>query len=121
MGEHERYRIEEVAEDGEPIAPADVAKKIIKQCGVVVRDYIPITVREWNKPKAAGVCYVGAKGKDNLWKKLMVNFTLPAPEVDPNEVDPNEEDPNEEDPNGNTIERKVKKWALKKMAEQFTN
>jgi hypothetical protein len=33
-----------------------------------------------------------------LWKKLMVNFTLPAaPEVDLNEVDPNEEEPNEED------------------------
>ena len=36
----------------------------------------------------------------------MVNFILPAPEVDPN---------------GNTIERKVKEWALKKMAQQFTN
>jgi hypothetical protein len=46
-----------------------------------------------------------------LWKKLMVNFTLPMPEVDPNE----------EDPNLNIIERKVKKWTLSKMATQFNN
>jgi hypothetical protein len=33
-----------------------------------------------------------------LWKKLMVNFTLPAaPEGNRNEVHQNEEDPNEED------------------------
>jgi hypothetical protein len=53
-----------------------------------------------------------------LWKKLMVNFTLPvAREMDQNELDQNEEDPNEEDPNEedpdekdrdlNIIERKV--------------
>ena len=90
MGDQERYRIEKVAEDGTPIAPPDVAKKIVKQCGVIVRDYIPITVREWNKPRAGGIRYVGDVGKENLWKKLMVNFTLPAPEVDPDEEDPNE-------------------------------
>jgi hypothetical protein len=62
-----------------------------------------------------------------LWKKLMVNFTLPAvPEVDQNEVDPNEEDPNEEDSDDddchlNIIERKVKKWTLSKMTLQFNN
>jgi hypothetical protein len=57
-----------------------------------------------------------------LWKKLMVNFTLPAaPEVDRNEVDPNEEDPNEEDRHLNIIERKVKKWTLLKVALQFNN
>jgi hypothetical protein len=35
----------------------------------------------------------------------MINFSLPA----------------EEDPNNPVIQRKVKKWALKKMAEQFKN
>jgi hypothetical protein len=68
------------------------------------------------------VNYVRKRLKNMLWKKLMVNFTLSAaPEVDQNEVDPNEEDPNEEDSNDddrhlNIIERKVKKWALSKMA-----
>jgi hypothetical protein len=39
-----RYRIEVVGLDGELIAPDDVAKKFVKQCGVLVRDYIPIIV-----------------------------------------------------------------------------
>ena len=111
-----RYRIEEVAKDGQPIAPKDVAKKFVKQCGVVVRDYIPITIREWHGPRAEGVSYVGPKGKENLWNKLMVNFTLA-------EVDPDEEEPNEEDTERKkaALEEKVKQWALKKMAEQFKN
>jgi hypothetical protein len=73
------------------------------------------------------VKYVCNRLKNILWKKLMVNFTLPeAPEVDPNEVNPNEEDPNEEDSDDddrhlNIIERKVKKWTLSKMAAQFNN
>jgi hypothetical protein len=73
------------------------------------------------------VKYVCKRLKNMLWKKFMVNFTLPAtPEVDRNEVDPNEEDPNEEDSDDddshlNIIERKVKKWTLSKMALQFNN
>ena len=62
------YRIEEVAEDGEPIAPADVAKKIIKQCGVVVRYYIPITVREWNKPRRQEFVMSAPKAKITFGK-----------------------------------------------------
>jgi hypothetical protein len=54
-----RYRIEVVSVDGEPTAPDDVAKKIVKQCGVLVRDYIPITVQEWNWPSSGGVPYFG--------------------------------------------------------------
>ena len=106
-----RYRIEEVAKDGEPIAPEDVRKKFVKACGVVVRDNIPITVQEWNKPRRGGVRYVGDAGKEMLWTKLMVNFTLPTPEVNPDE----EERAKEE------LVKKVKKWALQKMAELFRN
>ena len=36
--------------------------------------------------------YVGTAAKEHLWRKLMVNFTLPAPEVDPEEEEPNEEE-----------------------------
>jgi hypothetical protein len=39
-----RYRIEVVGVDGEPQAPDDVTKKIVKQYGVLVRDYILITI-----------------------------------------------------------------------------
>jgi hypothetical protein len=47
-----RYRIEVVGVDGEPTAPDDVAKKIVKQCRVLVSDYILITVQEWNRPSS---------------------------------------------------------------------
>jgi hypothetical protein len=127
LEEHERYRIKEIGGDGKPIAPAAHANKFTRQCRVLVRDNIPITIRAWKKTKTESVSYVYKILKNMLWKKLMVNFTLPAaPEVDQNEVDRNEEDPNEEDSNDddhhlNIIERKVKKWTLSKMALQFNN
>jgi hypothetical protein len=46
-----KYNIDEVAADGEPIAPTQNARKFISQCRVIVRDNIPITIQEWNKPK----------------------------------------------------------------------
>ena len=117
LGEHERFRIERIAEDGMPTAPRDVKAKAIKQCGVIVRDCIPITIREWNRPNAGGIRYVGDGAKDILWKKLLVNFTLPTPEVDPDE--PNAEEMVAQQKS--VIEQKVKRWALKKMAELFKN
>jgi hypothetical protein len=127
LEEHERYKIEEIGEDGKPIAPMAHANKFARQCRVLVRDNIPITIREWKKTKTEPDSYVHKRLKNMLWKKLMVNFTLPAaPEVDRNEVDRNEEDPNEEDSDEedhhlNIIERKLKKWTLSKMALQFNN
>ena len=106
MGENERLTIKEIATDGKPTAPKRTADRFISQCGVVVRDSIPISIQEWNKPKANdGVSYVDDRSKDELWNTLMTNFSLP-PEVDPN---------------SNVVERKVKAWALKKMAEQSKN
>ena len=99
MSENQRFTIEEVAANGLPIAPEKTAKLFVSQCGVIVRDNIPITIRDWNKPKADGVPYVDDRSKDMLWSTLMTNFTLP-PEVDPD---------------------KVKEWTLQKMAEQFRN
>ena len=117
MGDQERYRIEKVAEDGTPTAPPGVKNKMVKQCGVLVRDFIPITVREWHRPKEKGQLYVSDEGKERLWRKLMVNFTLPAPEVDSDEEDPDEA----EKIARKIMEQKVKDWALKKMAELFKN
>ena len=111
-----RYRIERVSPGGEPVSPPDVRKKFVKACGVVVRDHIPITFREWLKPKAEGVSYVGTAAKENLWRKLMIHFTLPAPEVDPDEEEPNEEEMKRRK---EALEKKVKAWALKKMGDLF--
>ena len=116
MDDHERYRIEKVAQDGEPIAPKEVRQKFVKQCGVIVRDYIQIIVREWNNLWAGGFLYVRNFAKENLWKKIMVHFTLPAPEVDLDEEEPNEDDTERRKV---ALEKKVKHWTLKKMAELF--
>ena len=82
MKEHEKYRIEKIAADDAPELPAGVRQKYVKQCGVLVRDHILIIVREWHKPKAGPeVLYVGDKVKENLFGKMLANFTLSAPEV----------------------------------------
>jgi hypothetical protein len=106
LGDNERFKIEEVDAHGKLIAPKRSADAFVSQCRVIVRDNILIFIQEWNKPKADdGVTYVEDRCKEMLWNTLMTNFTLP-PEVDPNNP---------------VIERKVKSWALKKMAAQFWN
>ena len=107
-----RYRIAAISPAGQPISPPDVKNKFVKACGVVVRDHIPITVRDWNKTKEGGDSYVGTAARELLWRKLMVNFSLPAPEVDPDEEEPTEEEMKRRK---EAIEKKVKAWALKKM------
>jgi hypothetical protein len=77
-------------------------KKSVKQCGVLVRDYIPIIVQEWNRPSSGGVPYVGDVAKDKLFDRLMINFLLPRLDVNPDE----EERANEE------LLQRVKKFAL---------
>jgi hypothetical protein len=106
-----RYRIEVVGVDGKPQVPHDVAKKFLKQCGVLVRDYISITVQEWNRPSGGGVPYVSDIAKDKLLAKLMSNFLLPRQDVNPDE----EERAIEE------LVKRVKKFALIKMAEALKN
>ena len=68
-------------------------------------DSVPIRVQEWNKKKDPEVSYVQDRLKDDLWTSLMKNFSLPP----------------EENPNNLVIERKVKAFALKKMADLFRN
>jgi hypothetical protein len=75
--ENERFTIKEITADGKPTAPKRTADRFISQCGVVVRDSIPISIQEWNKPKPDGVSYVDDRSKDELWNTLMKNFTLP--------------------------------------------
>ena len=100
------------------MAPADVKGKFVKQCGVLVRDYVLITFREWKQAKDKGVSYVSPIGKHNLWKRLKKNFILPEPEVASDEEDPDED---ELQRRRDWIEVKVKKFALRKMAQQFSN
>jgi hypothetical protein len=71
LGDSEQYPIFEVAEDVTPLAPTENVNKFIRQCGVVVRDTIPITIREWNKPKEEGVSFVNDRNKQDLWAAVL--------------------------------------------------
>jgi hypothetical protein len=63
-----------VGVDGEPQAPDDVAKKFVKQCGVLLRDYILITVQEWNRPSSGGLPYVSDAAKHKLFDRLKGSY-----------------------------------------------
>ena len=66
---------------------------------------IPISIELWNQPKKEElqVSFVKDRHKEDLWKVLKVNFTLPE----------------EEDPENPVIEPLIKSFALKKMADLF--
>ena len=99
------YTITVVSALGEPKEPKKAAQKFVKQCGVMVRDRIPIIVREWNKTKEVEDSeYFAERYKDGLWNDLMAHFTLPEYEDDPNTA---------------ALRDKFKQFTLKKMAELF--
>jgi hypothetical protein len=113
---NQRFKIEEIdPEFGKPIGPREHVRTFRNQCGVIVRDNIPITVEDWIKPKNAGedASYVTDNAKEDLWTKLMANFILPA------DFEEFEEDGTTPVPGGAERREKVKQWALSRMAESF--
>ena len=88
-----------------PIEPIRTKEACDAQCGVLVRDKIPISIQQWYKPQDdPEVSYVNDMQKEDLWTQLKANFTLP-PEEDPEKPA--------------IIEPLVKAHALKKMADLF--
>ena len=84
---------------GEPLQPKNNAKKFVNHCGVLVRDRVPISVREWKKKKDDPlISFVSDQDKDLLWALVTAHFNLPV---------------------GEDLIKLVKSWALKKMATQF--
>jgi hypothetical protein len=60
--------IEVVSALGKPLLPNINAKSFVSQCGFVVRDIIPMTVRDLNKAtKGNGVSFIDDRCKDCLW------------------------------------------------------
>jgi hypothetical protein len=59
------------------VAPKAVATKFKNQCGVLVRERIPITIREWNNTKKVSESEVADRYKDSLFDDLMAHFSLP--------------------------------------------
>jgi len=112
LKDHQRFIIEKISAEGAPAHP-EVRKKLIQQCGVLVRDYVPITFREWKPIKGTPDCYVvGPAAKNALWIRLMKNFVLPLPEVaSDEEVEPDEAELKRR---SDRIEAKVRHFAEKK-------
>jgi hypothetical protein len=79
LNANQKLSIDVVSPDGKPLEPKQHATKFINQCGVIVRDMIPIMVQQWNEPKKArlGATFVNKRSKKDLWRKLMANFILP--------------------------------------------
>jgi hypothetical protein len=99
--------IQVVSASGKPTHPKVNATKFVNECGVLVRDHIPISTQEWHEPKKVkGASFVTNTKKDDLWTRLSSKFTLPTLATT-GEME--------------ALKLKVKKWALKKMAQQFNN
>ena len=93
---------------GKPVLPKKNVTTFVHQCGVVVRNNVPICIQEWNQPKKEGmenVSFVNKRLKDVLVEKLLANFILPVLKDDPVETA--------------AIRKRVEQFALKKMAEMF--
>ena len=115
MKEGVKYNIEAVRPNGEPLAPKKIADKFVRQCGVLVKDQLPISLQEWREPAKdkrqkgkedaaprPDVTFVDKNQKDLLWDTLMEHFTLP-------------------DHFTEADVQKVKDAALRKMAVAFKN
>ena len=94
--------INTVSASGEPLEPIDNRRKYINQCGVIVRDIVPINLEEWIKPKDVNnpATYVEERLKTLCWDTLLTKVSLPSDLPVP-------------------LMDKVKEWSLSKMAEQF--
>ena len=105
MSSDERFEIIAITRDGEPIEPIRTKNAFAAQCGVLVKDKIPISIHQWYKPKEEDpeVSSVNDMQKEDLWTELKANFTLPP----------------EEDPKNPVKEQLIKSCALKKMAGLF--
>jgi hypothetical protein len=102
LDDNVKLNLDAFKDDGEPTQPKKNAKKFVRQCGVVVRDGVPIIMQEWRKPKdpKPRVNYVDKSMKDALWDQLLEHFILP------NSLSECQRD-------------KVKEFALRKMALVF--
>jgi predicted O-methyltransferase YrrM len=73
------YNIIEVDPNtNDPLLPEANARKFVNQCGVVVRDRVPINIHEWKERKdAAMIPFVSNLEKRLLWDAIIEYFTLP--------------------------------------------
>jgi hypothetical protein len=63
-----KYNIDTIDTNGKPLEPRENTLKFIHQCGVLVRDALPISAQLWKKPTKVepGVTWVDERAKENL-------------------------------------------------------
>jgi hypothetical protein len=100
-----RYIISEFnIETGEPLGPHK--RKLVEHYWYLVRDRIPISIREWKKKiNEPNVSFVSDLDKNLLWNDILQHFTLQADDYD--------------DINDDELKELVRTWAMKNMATQF--
>ena len=94
------YRIDEVdLNTGEPLLPTKNAKKFINHYGLLIRDKLPVSAREWKMKKDdPQISFVSDIDKWHLWNEITAHFDLLGDE---------------------NLKELVKSWAVKKMTTQF--
>ena len=68
-----KYNIDSIKASGEPLTPKNIANKFVRQCGVLVKDQLPISIQEWKEPKTKrpDVTWV-----DDMWhSKIFIWFS----------------------------------------------
>lgn len=63
------YVVTNVGPKGESLAPQTARAKFSSQCGIIVREKIPNTVKDWD--------HVSNGDKEVLWKELKKRFQFP--------------------------------------------
>ena len=60
-----KYNINSIKPNGEPRSPKNIANKWTRQCRVLVKDQLPISIQEWKEPKTKrpGVTWVDDRAK----------------------------------------------------------
>ncbi|KAK1686542.1 hypothetical protein QYE76_047390 [Lolium multiflorum] len=104
---------------------SSVARTLVRNPGPVVdpdilwwRSYGPRSFQREPAPPEEVAQRIEAEDQHvRRYMKLMVNFTFPEPA----DSDSDNKRPDPEDPELNSIQQRVKKWALKKMATQFND
>ena len=63
-----KYNIDSIKANGEPFTPKNIAHKWTRQCGVLVKDKLPISIQEWKEPKnkCPDVTWVNDRPKNAL-------------------------------------------------------
>ena len=63
-----KYNIEACGPTGKPLAPKKIADKFVRQCGVLVKDQLPISLQEWKEPakKRPDLTFVDDRAKTVL-------------------------------------------------------